>query len=465
MASCHFVQRQRRGTRWLLCIFLIAASGCGKPAQPAPPAGPADEVVCNSLQLELPRAAGMSVADFERLRQEPELPSLQSFDNQPLSLLLFYANPETVDLAGDAYRQLSIFRRLSPDQVANVYNESAPQGYVTALQPHRLITFECRVRGDQATGQATYELENNVHVTVDYTAARTCEQWQVQRLELPAWRLRSVRQPDGRWIAEGGIPQRPPVNLVQINQHWRQVDVGLVRYLVWAGLVDGRPVAWINGQMLDVPVDAEDADMAMAAVVEAMREQRKGEHKPVGHSALARLVLRVDRDFPCGALRSLMMAAAQAGLKHISLAAEVVPPTTPEGQPHQMRWRRNFPLGKLTEFPFDFERGNRQPPVPRLPLYVELRADKQGNLDRRLLDRNLIVNTPDLVEAVLSELSNGDTKASREIRIYYDNNLRFGELLPVVVTLARELELQRAVSSEESQMAHRIEILTEQYGP
>ena len=69
------------------------------------------------------------------------------------------------------------------------------------------------------------------------------------------------------------------------------------------------------------------------------------------------------------------------------------------------------------------------------------------------------------MESVLSELSNGDTKASREIRIYYDNNLRFGELLPVVVTLARELELQRAVSSEESQMAHRIEILTEQYGP
>jgi len=406
----------------------------------------------------------MSVADYERLRQEPELPSLQSFDSQPISLLLFYADPETVDVAGDAYRQLSIFQQLSPDHVANVYNESAQQGYVTALQPHRLITFECRVRGDQAAGHATYELDNNIHVTIDYTAVRTGEQWRVQRLELPAWRLRSVRQSDGRWIAEGGVPQRPPVNLAQINQHWRRVDVGLVRYLVWAGLVDGRPVAWINGQMIDVPVDA-DADMALAALVEAVRELRKGEYKPVGHSALARLVLRVDRDYPCGALRSLMMAATQAGLKHISLAAEVIPATTPEGQPHQMRWRRNFPLGKLTEFPFDFERGNRQPPVPRLPLYVELRADKQGNLDRRLLDRNATGSTPDLVEAVIAELSSGDTKASREIRIYYDNHLRFGEILPVLVALARELELVRAVSSEENQRVHRVEILTEQYGP
>ena len=464
MASCHIMRRLCRSKRWLLWAFLIAASGCGESLEPAPPAGPAHEDTCRIIQRQLPRAAGMSVADFERLLQSPELPALQSFDNQPFSLLLLYADPETVDVAGEAYRQFNTYQRIKPEQVAGVYSESSQHGYVTALQPHRLVTFECQIRDDRATGNAMYELINGIQVAVEFLAQRSGDKWQVQQLELPAWHLRSVRQPNGHWIAEGGIPQRPPVRLVQVQQYLRRIDLGLVRYLVWAGLVDGRPVAWINGQMFPVPLDAEAADVPLTPLVDAMRQMRKSEHKPVGHTVLARLVLRVDRDFPCGALRSLMTAATQVGLKHISLVAEVVPSDEPEEQP-PMRWRRNLPIGNLTEFPFDSERSHRQPPVARLPIYVELRADKQGKLARQLLDRNEIESTPALVQAILDELGSGDRKASREIRVYYDNHLRFGQLLPVLAALSRELERAKSVSSEEKTRLHRIEIITEQYGP
>lgn len=465
MAPCHFLPRQRRGTSWLLWTLLIAASGCGEEVKPIPTAAPANDAVCQTIQQALPKAAGMLMADFERLEQSPERPPLESFDSQPLSLLLFYADPEAVDVAGEAYRQFSIHQRLEPEQVANVYSESASQGYVSALQPQRLVNFECTVEGSKATGQATYELHHQLYVTVHFTAEQECEQWQVQRFELPAWRIQSVRQPDGHWLAEGGLPQRPPVNLVHLDQHWRRLDVGLVRYLVWAGMVDGRPVAWIDGQMIEVPVDADSVDVSLTPVLDALRAMRDGELQPMGHSAFPRMVLRVDRDFPCGALRSLLMATTQVGLQHISLAAQVVPGDERQFPPQQMRWRRRFPMGNIAEYPFDADPGHRQPPVARLPMYIELKADEQGNLAQRLLDRNEAESNEALVEAVLAALADDEMPAPREIRVYYDNHLRFGEAMPIMAALARELDQVKASSSEESGRAHRIEIITEQHGP
>lgn len=467
MLPCHIVHRRRLGWPWMSWALLVSLAGCERATDVSDTSGPTQVEICRRLQAALPEAAAMRPADFDRILQSTELPSLDSFDSHPFSLLLLYADPQAVD-ASEAVREFNIAHRPDPQQLAAVYRESASQGYFSALQPQRLVSFECSVSGQHAHGTATFALVDRVYVSLQFTAEQQCEQWQVQQLEMPAWGLQSVRQADGRWLAPGGVPQPPPVNLVQLDDHRRWRDSAMLRHLVWGGTVQEQPIAWIGGRQFKVPTDFNASDSAISPIVDALLALRANEPQPVGHAAYTRLVLRVDRDFPCGALRFLLVAGTEAGVKHFSLAAEVASPEAglQPADPMFRPRRRGFLPGNFVEIPFDPDRASGYARIERLPMYVELRADGEGALATRLLDRKAFDTNEALVAAVVEQLGTAaDESAPREIRVHYDNHLRYGELLPVLATLSRHLKSSTDANSEAGTLPHRLEIVTEEAGP
>lgn len=463
MLPCHVAGGYRHRWLWFTCALLCHLAGCEQSAVPDTHMCGDSTSICKALQQALPEAASMSPAEFERWLKANEPPPLHSFDNQPLSLLLLYADPYALDFGGGALHEFSMGRYLDPQQWAAIYQESLPQGFYSALHPRRLIQFDCEVAGQRATGIATYDLGKRVHLALQFTAEMQGDQWIFQQLELPDWGLRTVRQPDGRWHAPSGVPQRPPVQLVQIEPPRRWRDASMIRYLVWAGIVDGKPTAWISGQRYTVPTELHTADSPLKPIIEALYALRENEPQPVGHSVYVRLVLRIDQDFPCGALRSLLVAASEAGLQHISLGAEVA--SGDEPQPARFGpWPD--PVVQYTEYPFDAENAGGGPPVERLPMYVELRADEQGGLAQRLVDRKTIADDEALLAAVESQLAaEADETPPREIRVHFDDRLRYGELLPVLAALSRRLERFTAGTRQDSPRLHRIEIVADAVRP
>jgi hypothetical protein len=168
--------------------------GCAK--EPARPGGAeSSDTASRAIKALIPEASSIANADLQRLQEG--WAGVEQMENQSLTLVLMSPTEPMAD-AGAARRDFEVLSD-DRDKVRGAPHKSQAKGYGTLIQPEFITDFECRVKGDTATGVVAFQAETLYRGQVEYRARRTAQGWQVDEFRLPGARLKVTRGADGKW--------------------------------------------------------------------------------------------------------------------------------------------------------------------------------------------------------------------------------------------------------------------------
>jgi RNA polymerase sigma factor (sigma-70 family) len=200
----------------------LSAIADDRQANPGPgelenPDGKPDDRVAEIIKDLVPAAAGMSKDDMKRLSTPGEAPSFDKFDNQTLTLLVLDLNP--ADSKDPDKRRDFRFLEENPNpaKLADSISRSQAKGFGSIIQPEFITEVTCRVKGDVAKGAVTFrglyfrvrdirdllsKGEPIYEGCVEYTAHRIDGKWRVDEFRLPNYKIKVVRNAEGKWKRE-----------------------------------------------------------------------------------------------------------------------------------------------------------------------------------------------------------------------------------------------------------------------
>jgi RNA polymerase sigma factor (sigma-70 family) len=195
----------------------IAAGRVQTPGELEHPDGMPDEKVATKIRELIPQTSSSSMADLKRLSTPGEVPTLDRFDNQSLTMVLLALEPPDADNAAARREFHYVEDTPSPLKIAETLSRSRANGYCTFLQPDFITGLTCQVKGDVAKGVVSFrglyfrvrdlrDLLNKgdpiYEGRVEYTARRIDGNWRLEEFRLPNYKLKVVRKADGNWKKE-----------------------------------------------------------------------------------------------------------------------------------------------------------------------------------------------------------------------------------------------------------------------
>ena len=186
--------------RWVILFLVVAMGG---PLSLA--AGDKDDTA--EIKALIPAATAMSRQDFDKLARSPEAPTVEQAEEKSLTLLLMTLKPLDEPQATEAFSYVGmpqpakLAREVSREGIA-IGAFRMPTGPTTMIHADRITQFTCDVQGNRATGTVTFQVPTLYQGKVDYVAARADGKWAISELAVPAYKIRLIRDKDGKWATK-----------------------------------------------------------------------------------------------------------------------------------------------------------------------------------------------------------------------------------------------------------------------
>jgi hypothetical protein len=146
----------------------------------------------------LPRAAGISNADFEALSKDPRAEVVKS---KSLSLVLLALRPpKNPDAAKDKEFRI-LGDNISVSDITQAMWISKDEGYASFIQPKYITECSCESTAERAEGVVTFK-HDLFAGRIPFVAQATKDGWIITEFRLPQYKTRVVRGKDGVWSQE-----------------------------------------------------------------------------------------------------------------------------------------------------------------------------------------------------------------------------------------------------------------------
>lgn len=176
-------------TTWLTGLLVAVLLACPAGGQGG------KELTPEMARKLLPKAAGMSVAEFQKLAGGTPPAKMK---NQPLTLTIL-----TLKVAGkDAEKEFRFLGdAIKPAELTEAIQRTKADGYGTIIHPDDITSCTCKTKGDRADGVVAFA--NKVYAgQVEFTARRTRGGWAITEFRMPKSKMRVVLTRAGTWKKE-----------------------------------------------------------------------------------------------------------------------------------------------------------------------------------------------------------------------------------------------------------------------
>lgn len=165
---------------------------------------PADPLAAEMQRL-LPAATGMANADLYKLAAAEVTPQPSSLADHSLTLQLFLESPLPREVSEKFPEREKELRNtfgdlaLRPSELAAGISESNWFGYGSLLDFNSIRQIDCQAQGDKASGKVRFKVSIVWEGSLEYSAQRKSDGWEIREIRLPARGVRLVRGEQGMW--------------------------------------------------------------------------------------------------------------------------------------------------------------------------------------------------------------------------------------------------------------------------
>jgi hypothetical protein len=208
VSSIAFTPQSR--TLTVIGLFALILAGCAREDKQSGAGNDEKQAdvakVTAEIRQLLPAAAGMPYREFELMATSSTAPSLEGFENQPLSLVVLMLRGHLLD--GSREKLKAEFDYISigppkPSDIAEAMSVSRGKDYASVIQPDYIDDLTCDVQDGKASGQVSFTIKDCFKATVQFAAEKRDDKWQITKFSLPVNQATTVLGDDGKWKASG----------------------------------------------------------------------------------------------------------------------------------------------------------------------------------------------------------------------------------------------------------------------